>query len=261
MKNPSYTYENVQIGNFLVAMGYSLREKNIPLCGSINLFQQTPNDTEIGDVFGGLHGRYFILEFKRDSTHLNSELNKEVRVRLLQKIGSENDELFRISFKSHLMVHPSWKESNQLNYKILPYLKALEAEAAKIYKNPFDIINSPRKFVDQLYNSHSNLLGCSIKKMEKYIDLLRNCNSTSNSSGSNRSSSTCGLMFYADPNKGEMQSYKFESLDGLHLEIQKTLAITVEISKQQKIELEDNIRKKRELNKGKDKGQGYSMGM
>ena len=130
MRNPSYTYENVQIGNFLVALGYSLREKNFPLSGSINLFQQTPDDKEIGDVFGGFHGRYFILEFKRDSKHLAAELNKEARIKLVQKIGLGTDELFHISFKSHLMIYPSWVNRNELNYSIQPYLKALEAGAA-----------------------------------------------------------------------------------------------------------------------------------
>ena len=236
-----------------------MSEKNLPVSGSINLFHQTPDDKEIGDVFGGLQGRYFILEFKRDSKHLNSELNKEARNKLIQKIGLGTDELFHISFKSHLMIYPSWTEGNQLNYSIQPYLKSVWAEAAKVYENPFSRINSPRKFIDQLYEAHSSL-GCNIVEIGKYIDLLKSCNiSSSSSSASNGGrNTTSGLVIFSDPNEGEMQSFKFDSLDQLHLEIQKTLAVSIKTSRQQRIELENNIRKKRELDKGKDKG--HSIG-
>jgi len=37
--NKAYTYENVQIGNFLISIGYYLRDFNIPLIGSINLMR------------------------------------------------------------------------------------------------------------------------------------------------------------------------------------------------------------------------------
>lgn len=257
MKNPSYTYENVQIGNFLIAMGYSLRDKSIPLSGTINLFQQTPDDTEMGDVFGGFNGRYFILEFKRDGNHLSTELDKEARVKLVQKIGLGNDELFKVSFASHLMLYPSWTDSNQLNYFIQPYLKALKAPATNGRENPFKAIHTSRKFIDELYDLDSNL-GCDISKIEEYINLLKSCNEVLEGSASNGGRrATSGLMIYADPEQGEIRSYKFESLHDLHLEIQRTQAVT----QQQRIEIERKIRKKREIDKEKRKDMGFDMGM
>src|ERR687890_473907 len=83
----AYQYENVQIGNFLVSIGYYLKCFDFSRPISINLFQQTgKKDYTIGDLFGIFPGKNFIIEFKSDKNNISSERNKPQRKELLVRL-------------------------------------------------------------------------------------------------------------------------------------------------------------------------------
>ncbi|MDV7339188.1 hypothetical protein RYZ26_06265 [Terasakiella sp. A23] len=69
-------YENIVIGNFLVGLGYEIRELGNELGVSVNLLQQTPMDTEIGDILIQGLKSLVILEFKRHESSSDKETQK-----------------------------------------------------------------------------------------------------------------------------------------------------------------------------------------
>jgi len=186
----AYRYENVQIGNFLISFGYYLKDFNVPLIGIINLFQQTPKDYEVGDVFGGLQGRYFILEFKNDSTQIKEENNKNQRVKLIANLMS-NQTYMDISLRCHLIGYPTYDQNKELLYNFEPYFTAFTCTKDLRFEN----FKSAKHFVGRLLYG-DNSLGCSSDEMKAYVKLLHKC---ANSSDDGAMS---GVVICIDKEKG-----------------------------------------------------------
>lgn len=114
-------YENITIGNFLFALGYSLRDKQGKdmLAGSVNLLQQTPADQLLGDVLLKFTGVVRLIEFKAEGASLAKE---KARHSLLCP-AIQGAKLEPISREVHWLIETKATE-NTLGLRVVPYLDA-----------------------------------------------------------------------------------------------------------------------------------------
>jgi nesprin-1 len=75
----AYTYENVQIGNFILALGYYLRDINKSLYGTMNLLQQLSKIAQEPAVVDSLNGLVSELEGALKKTRaIEEKIEKEI---------------------------------------------------------------------------------------------------------------------------------------------------------------------------------------
>lgn len=204
--NKAYNYENVQIGNFLISIGYYLREYNLSLPTSISLLQQTPLDYKIGDMFGMLSGSFFIIEFKREKQNLKSELEKKQRVKLLNYLSLNNPPEKIISRKSHFICYPRFMNKN-IDYTLQPYT------TIDTPQYPEFEINGVSAFLKALLNT--NHIGATFNEIKDYIKLLQNF---AGNDASDASGLTSGIFLNFDKNEG-IRYIVYDNLDFLTQQI------------------------------------------
>lgn len=114
-------YENIVIGNFLFALGFSIRAKQIrkSFGATINLLQQTPSDKILSDVLLDFGGTVRLIEFK---TSDNRSTKEKGRHRALQA-GMVGTGLEAISREVHWFIETAPTE-NTLVARIVPYVDA-----------------------------------------------------------------------------------------------------------------------------------------
>ncbi|WP_444894682.1 hypothetical protein ACJJIE_11375 [Microbulbifer sp. TRSA001] len=161
-------YENIFIGTFIYSMGVlsGIRKASgspLPWI-SLNLFQQTPADQYIGDLFGSLGGRNFIIEFKSGKSLDKKESNKQATL-----IEALDNETSAISLKSHFFSGGTVSESGNATLEFSRYIE-MGAEAEKFNINEFanGVFNGA---VSKSQNSYK--IGSSGKEIKSYIDLLK----------------------------------------------------------------------------------------
>lgn len=115
--------ENVIVGNFLFGFGVKMGIGHgvAPIEPvSVNLLQQTPLDTVLGDVVVG-NGRFFrIIEFKRAANNSNKEIGKWRRLSAGLTAESAMD-LEKLSRKIHWYVRSDFREDRK-DIQVVPYL-------------------------------------------------------------------------------------------------------------------------------------------
>lgn len=182
---PSTLFENQQLGNFNTLMGYFLGANGYRRPFSINVYQQTyEHDKTIGDVFGNLGGKYFIMEFKRNKAGYKDELKKEHRNKLLKKL-TEDFTLNTISEKGHFMCHGETRQGTDKN----------EQDKEKQIYEYIEYLITPYKYIDPNYSgiNHNTIngvedftlniafqkghpsIGMSYEEMEIYLKVLKDC--------------------------------------------------------------------------------------
>ncbi|NOZ36034.1 MAG: hypothetical protein GXO80_12145 [Chlorobi bacterium] len=106
----TYQYENIYIGAFIYTMGYIAgkgRLKDI----SLNLYQQTPKDKILADLFANWGGKNFLIEFKRSKKQIKNELKKENKNKYIRYLNNEAEqEIKNISKKGHFLCFPVFEE-------------------------------------------------------------------------------------------------------------------------------------------------------
>ncbi len=176
-------YENVFIGAFIYSMGVlsGLKKRNgFPLPWlSLNLFQQAPPDQYIGDLFGSLGGRNFIIEFKAGDVPDKKELEKQAR--LLECL---DERMVSISLKSHFFSGGTISQSGNASLGFSRYIQA--GKQCKVF--------GIDDFANGVFNGSINksdatyVIGSSGTEIKEYVDLLRKLYEGENSS------STGGLI-------------------------------------------------------------------
>ncbi len=161
----AYKYENLQIGNFLLSIGYYLRDFDFKFPVSMNLYQQTPKDFNIGDLFGGLAGQFFILEFKNDESSISDELRKKQRRRLVERLNLDK-ELLSISLKGHFICYPSFTGEG-MNFNITPY-SVIGSKHYEVRK-----IKGVDLFLKKMILDKT--VGTNFEGISKYVGLLDEC--------------------------------------------------------------------------------------
>jgi len=232
-------YENVQIGNFLISLGFYLKSMDKPLLASINLTQQTPLDSKGGDVVAALNEQFFILEFKRDKEGIATESTKSKYV-ALKEASQKNPVLLKVSNKCHLL---SYGEENDqhFNFKFFPYLTP---------PIPPFAINSLEAFIEQIFNRQ---LGVNYHNFKIYVQQLA-AFSTKGSSGTSSSGSSLkpsieqisGIVVCIDKDD-KLSNCVFNSL----LELKNLLHMDMKVEKNK----EQTMKK----NKSQDQGIGPDM--
>ncbi|WP_322847198.1 hypothetical protein [Pseudomonas sp. B33.4] len=125
-------YENVAIGNFLYGLGFAIRSglegKTTPFPSVVNLLQQTPADTALGDVLLTFPGVVRLIEFKAQGARMQKE---QLRHRALMAALEKNDEMRATSKQIHWYVDvaASSEVDNPLLVRAVPYVEALGTDA------------------------------------------------------------------------------------------------------------------------------------
>ena len=233
MKKKSYKYENIQIGNFLISMGYYLREFEYKHPVSINLHQQTPNDFTIGDLFGAFAGKFFIIEFKNSEENLKEELNKRQRKRLINQLNNDFSELVSISTKGHFICYPNFSDQ-EMEFNLNPYVTIQNEKFGHLK------INSVGEFILKVLKDKS--IGVEFKEIEQYVKLLRKCSIEEGNKSSGGVSS--GIILNFEKDKG-VKYYVFNDLDFLNQKIRLEKEIIQELT--------------RNIEKTRDKGRDFEM--
>lgn len=118
-------YENIIIGNFVFSLGVAFGQlvgnaESPP--AAVNLLQQTPLDTQLGDVLLQGVGVMRLIEFKREGNRSDKEVAKLAHLRRNLELP-ENVDLKILS--SHVHWYIETKNQGVLVTKICPYLHFL----------------------------------------------------------------------------------------------------------------------------------------
>lgn len=115
-------YENVVIGNFLYGLGFAIAsridEPSFP--SMVNLFQQTPADTAIGDLIMRFPGVLRIIEFKQQE---NKDDKEPIRHQHLSEQLEHYTRRREISRRVHWFIETAPTEEAFVS-RIVPYLDA-----------------------------------------------------------------------------------------------------------------------------------------
>lgn len=220
-------YENQQIGNFNYLLGYYLGRNNYPKPFTINTYQQTfGHDKTIGDMFGNIGGKYFIIEFKRSQKNYLSELNKPHRIKLLEHLRS-NPILDILSKKGHFLCHSEefngsllkTKKYKYTDYRFSPYSEL----RAGINGNFEPIIHGIEEFIMNLafdiVPTSKFLIGMNFTELKEYLKMMKEC-------VGNDDYETTGTVVCFNSENGGMSSIVFENL----IELNKHLSFNIERS-------------------------------
>lgn len=120
-------YENIVIGNFLYALGFSIRARMVTshMPAVINLLQQSPADTLLGDLLLGFSGVTRLIEFKAQGNRSSKEKARHTK---LCEAMTENPDLEAVSRRIHWYIETATSEKEGLIAHIVPYLDAFPAE-------------------------------------------------------------------------------------------------------------------------------------
>lgn len=123
-------YENIIIGNFLYALGFSIRARMATgrMPAVINLLQQTPADTLLGDLLLEFPGVTRLIEFKAQHNKSSKEKARHTKLRTAM---IKNPELEAVSRRVHWYLETATSEKEALIARIVPYLDAFPAEKQK----------------------------------------------------------------------------------------------------------------------------------
>lgn len=115
-------YENVAIGNFLYGLGFAVgkRVKGDGFPSIVNLLQQTPDDTLIGDLLIQAPGILRIFEFKQRDNNDNKEPKRHAK---LSETLKGNSSLIPVSRTVHWFVETA-PDGEEFFTRIVPYLDA-----------------------------------------------------------------------------------------------------------------------------------------
>lgn len=194
-------YENITIGNFLFALGYSLRDKQprSQLAGSINLLQQTPADELLGDVLLKFTGVVRLIEFKAQGADLKKERGKHVALEAaVKKLGLE-----QISRDVHWFVETNATEQT-LGLRTLPYLDAFPRLREPMIQRLENFITT---LADDIVKQNITYTGAQIKE---YLTWVRLTNGTGEVG-------TGGLLLVAEPG-GKLRFSPLEDMLDLNLD-------------------------------------------
>ncbi|KVN28025.1 hypothetical protein [Burkholderia stagnalis] len=116
-------YENVVVGNFLYALGFAIRARQSvqSMPSVVNLLQQTPSDTLLGDLLLQFPGVVRLLEFKVDENRSSKE---RARHASLSSALSADPALSLISRRIHWYIEAGLSEVESLAVRAVPYLDA-----------------------------------------------------------------------------------------------------------------------------------------
>lgn len=126
-------YENIYIGVFIYSLGFLVaKNKQVSsLSSAINLYQQTPGDTTLGDFFCNIGGRNLLIEFKKEWKEISSEYNKPAKGKLLDELRREA-RLHTISLKTHFLASPYEFSGTERDLYLFPYVYLLNKELINI---------------------------------------------------------------------------------------------------------------------------------
>ena len=123
-------YENIIIGNFLYGLGFAIRARRPSgvTASAINLLQQTPADTLLGDLLLEFPGVVRLIEFKAEDNRESKELGRH---RKLSAALAGKIELQAISRNVHWYVETAPSAEHGVTARIVPYLDAFPRNRTK----------------------------------------------------------------------------------------------------------------------------------
>ncbi len=219
-------YENIYIGKFIFQLGVATGiRKMYNLKTSVNLFQQNPADTILGDLVSAVKNKFILVEFKKDHSKDIKEINKAKKISdALSEIPNqdEQDKIKRISNSCHFLGVGEIDKNNYLKinfYKYLSYfLKPKERRGESLIDN----------FLLTYLDDKKTSIGVGGERFNQYVDFLKK-----NIETKRGGSTACILMSVNE--KGETTAIAYESFSELIIELEKEF----NNKKEKEIEIED----------------------
>lgn len=148
-------YENIVIGNFLYGLGFAVRaQRSSGMTTSVvNLLQQTPADTLLGDLLLEFPGVIRLLEFKAQD---NRDSKERSRHQMLSAGLRGKPEFQAISREVHWYVETAPSAEHGVIARIVPYLDAFPRERAKHDRLEMFIERLAREIVEDRAISRSD---------------------------------------------------------------------------------------------------------
>lgn len=210
----SYQYENIYIGAFIYSMGYIAGIEGIKNTVTLNLYQQTPKDKTLGDLFTNWGGKNFLVEFKRSKKHIKNELRKENKAIYIEYLNNEADRsIINKSRRGHFLSFPVFEE---LHFSIY-----MDANNSAIKSWNIEVL------VRNLNYNNGNV-GLSFNEFKDYLDVL---NKYSNEKVD--TSSVSGIIVNISENN-EIRFVQFQNLNVLNQMLSEKSTIKKSISLKRK---------------------------
>lgn len=159
-------YENIVIGNFLYALGFSVRSKMTKQVqpAMVNLLQQTPADTSLADVLVEFPGTTRLIEFKQKNNKSNKERDKH---KLIQRLLEAHSQLEPISRSIHWYIE-TLPVGDDFDSIVTPYIDAFPQP--KSIFNFWDFVNvTANEAVQDEYAFSEN-------EIKEYLHFIRDAN-------------------------------------------------------------------------------------
>ena len=122
MKASFKLYENVLIGQFIYGLGLCIgkRTQSDSFPAAVNLLQQCPEDTALGDVLLSFPGTLRLIEFQAEDRDKSKERTRQEK---LQIILESDDERLRISRRVHWYFEFSPLSPSEVGGFFTPYIE------------------------------------------------------------------------------------------------------------------------------------------
>ncbi|ATF94016.1 Uncharacterised protein [Cedecea neteri] len=225
-------YENVVIGNFLYGLGFAVskhsNDGHIP--GVVNLLQQTPCDTLLGDLLLSFPGTVRLIEFK--ASH-NRSTKERARYTSLSASLSDNPRLTEVSRIVHWYVE-STPSATGFEVVFEPYLDAFREERTTFRMELF-----LQKTAEDIVFKNDKATPEEIKKYLKWVIRTQGGGKVG----------TGGVLFTIDGN-GKMHYVQLTDLLELRLTHKEWVSFY-----ENKIEKEYNLQK--DLERGRTKSKDF----
>ncbi|NWK45997.1 hypothetical protein [Ralstonia pickettii] len=129
-------YENIVIGNFLYGLGFAIRAQcqNGVTPAVVNLLQQTPADTLLGDLLLRFPGVVRLIEFKAKGNRSQKERGRHA---VLSAALKAVPHLEPVSRQVHWLIETAPAGDEGVVARVVPYLDAFPADGSSGRLEPY----------------------------------------------------------------------------------------------------------------------------
>ena len=180
MKTSFKLYENVLIGQFIYGLGLRIGKQTQSDCfpAAVNLLQQCPEDTALGDVLLSFPGTLRLIEFQAEDRDKSKERTRQEK---LQIILESDDERLQISRRVHWYFEFSPLSPAEVGGFFTPYIE-MDFSSKSLPKQAHAINQFIASVADDVL-LHPSDDDARIQQEKDYLISVRLCH-VGNSSGS-----------------------------------------------------------------------------
>lgn len=165
-------YEQFYLGAFIHLAGYKAGLRRMRHPPAVTLYQQSPKDQSLGDLFWGSDAQCLLFEFKANPHGLSREREKPVKRKVLEALGQHRDsEIRAIADRAHYLVIGDVPGPIPDGFRVARYsLLARSFTPRELVAESFAV----GRFLDLLMRRGSPF-GCPAAEFRTYVEFLQRC--------------------------------------------------------------------------------------